>query len=136
MIEVTSRHTECTHFNLEYSRMPAVLLQLFHLTCVANLSHNWAIKVKSYFQNVDQLIAKLKSATVKSKTRQATFATIGCPPPPVVIKWGSWLNGALYYAKNLPEAKIIVESFERSAILVSQAKVSLQTTGLITTPQN
>ena len=24
MIEVTSRHAKCTHFNLDYSRMPAV----------------------------------------------------------------------------------------------------------------
>ena len=29
MIEVTSRHMVCTHFNLDYSRMPAVALQWF-----------------------------------------------------------------------------------------------------------
>ena len=28
MIEVTSRHMECTHFNLDYNRMPAIALQL------------------------------------------------------------------------------------------------------------
>ena len=27
MIEVTSRHTECTYFNSDYSQMPAVALQ-------------------------------------------------------------------------------------------------------------
>ena len=27
MIEVTTRHTECTHFHLDYSRLPAVALQ-------------------------------------------------------------------------------------------------------------
>ena len=27
MIEVTSRHMECTHFNLDYSQMPAVAQQ-------------------------------------------------------------------------------------------------------------
>ena len=43
---------------------------------------------------------------------------------------GSWLNAALYYAKNLLEVKAIVESFEGSGILITQAKVSLQTTGL------
>ena len=36
-----------------------------------------AIKAKSYFENVDVLIAKVKSAAVKNKTRQAKFATIG-----------------------------------------------------------
>ena len=27
MIEVTSHHMECTHFNLDYSQMPAVVRQ-------------------------------------------------------------------------------------------------------------
>ena len=36
----------------------------------------------------------------------------------------------LYYATKLPEVKAIVKSFEGCGILVSQAKVSLQTTGL------
>ena len=32
MIEVTSRHMECAHSNLDYRRMPTVELQR-HLTC-------------------------------------------------------------------------------------------------------
>ena len=36
----------------------------------------------------------------------------------------------MYYAKNLPEVKAIVESFVGSGILVTQAKVSLQQTDL------
>ena len=43
---------------------------------------------------------------------------------------GSWLNAALYFAKNLPEVKAIVESFADSEILITQAKVSLQKSGL------
>ena len=42
----------------------------------------------------------------------------------------SWLNAALYYPKNLPEVKAVVENFEGSGILVTQTKVDLQTTGL------
>jgi len=36
----------------------------------------------------------------------------------------------LYYAKNLSAVKAIVESFEGSGVLLTQTKVSLQTTGL------
>ena len=36
----------------------------------------------------------------------------------------------MYYAKNLPKVKAIVESFVDSGILVSQAKVSLQKSAL------
>jgi len=49
--------------------------KLFHVTCIAHLLHNCAMKVKSHFEDVDQLIAEVKLVTVKNKTRQAKFAT-------------------------------------------------------------
>ena len=79
---------------------------------------------------MDQLIAKVKAVTIKNKTRQAKFSAIGYPPQPVPTGWETWLNAALYYAKNLPEVKAIVESFVDSEILVTQVKVSLQKWGL------
>ena len=50
-------------------------LKLFHVTCVAYLLYVCAMKVKSHFENVDLPIAKVKLATVGSKTRQAKFTT-------------------------------------------------------------
>ena len=104
--------------------------KLFQVTCVAHLLHNGAMKMKSQFEDVDQLIANVKAVTIKTKTRQAKFSAIGYPPQPVPTKWESWLNAALYYAKNLPEVKVIVESFAGSGILVTKTKVSLQNRGL------
>ena len=63
--------------------------KLFHVTCVAHLLHNCAMKIKSHFEDVDQLIAKIKAVTIKNKTRQAKFSAIGYPPQPVLTKWGS-----------------------------------------------
>ena len=92
--------------------------------------HNCATKIKSYFEDVNQLIAKVKTVTIKNKTRQAKFSAIGYPPQPVPTKWGCWLNAALYHAKNLSEVKAFVETFVGSGILVTQAKVSLEKGGL------
>ena len=104
--------------------------KLFHVTCVAHLLHNCAMKLKSHFEDVDQLIAKFKAVTIKIKIRQAKFSAIGYSPQPVPTRWGSWLNAALCYTKNWPEVKAIVKNFVGSAILVTQAKVSLQKSGL------
>ena len=104
--------------------------KLFHLTCVAHLLHNYSMKIKSHFEDVDQLIAKVKAVSIKNKTRQAKFSAIGYLSQPVPTRWESWLNAALYYAKNLLEMKAVVESFVGSEILVTQAKVSLQKSGL------
>ena len=58
---------------------------------------------------MNQLIAKVKAVTIKNKTRQAKFSAVGYPHQPVPTRWKSWLNAALYYAKKLPEVKVIVE---------------------------
>ena len=88
------------------------------------------MKIKFHFEDMDQLIAKVKAVTIKNKTRQAKFFAIGYPFQPVPRRWRSGLNAALYYAKNVPEVKAIVESLISSEILVTQAKVSLQKSGL------
>ena len=38
--------------------------KLFHVSCVAHLLHNCALKIKSHFEDVDQLIAKIKAVTI------------------------------------------------------------------------
>ena len=53
--------------------------KLFHVTCVAHLLHNCAMKIKFRLEDVDQLIAKIKTETTKNKTKQAKFSAIGYP---------------------------------------------------------
>ena len=96
--------------------------KLFHVTYVAHLSHNCAMKIKSHFEDVDQLIVKAKAVTIKNITRQAKFSAIGYPSMPVPIRWESWLNAALYCTKSLPEVITIVESVVGYGILVTQSK--------------
>ena len=118
---------DCCWYNAKISVSQAVSRDA-RSTCtfIAQLCYENRI----HFEDVYQLIAKIKAVTIKNKTRQAKFSAIGYPPQPVPTKWRSWLNAAQYYAKNLPEVKAIAESFVGSGILVTQAKVSLQKSGL------
>ena len=63
--------------------------KLFQVTCVAHLLHNCDLKIKSNFEDVDQLIAKIKAVTIKNKTKQANFSAIGYPPQPLPTRRGS-----------------------------------------------
>ena len=92
---------------------------------MAHLLHNCAEKVRSHFQQVDNLIAKVKAVTVKNKNRRNKFNEIGTPPQPVLTRWGTWLNAAEYYAKNLVKVREIVNAFEGDGILVSNAKAAV-----------
>lgn len=100
--------------------------RLFHVTCMAHLLHNCAMKIKSHFPEVDNLIARVKAATVRNKVRKAMFSSIGYPPQPVVTRWASWLQAAFYYADHLPEVSAIVANFEGSGVLVTKAQQSVQ----------
>ena len=42
------------------AKLRSLYPKLFYVTCVADLLHNCAMKVKSHFEVVDQLIAKVK----------------------------------------------------------------------------
>ena len=43
------------------------------------------MKIKSHFVDVDHLTAKIKSVTIRNKTRQAKFSAIGYPPQSFAI---------------------------------------------------
>lgn len=50
---------------------------LFHVLCVSHLMHNCAMKVRSYFSDIDKLIASIKLAITKNRTRRLLFLNIG-----------------------------------------------------------
>ena len=62
---------------------------------------------------------------MKNKNRRNKFNEIGTPPQPVLTRWGTWLNAAEYYAKNLVKVREIVNAFKGDGILVSNAKAAV-----------
>ena len=138
------------YFNLERDRfllfisdaasymlnVATLLKQLYsnlkHLTCLSHLLHNCAEKVRAEFPKTDFLIASIKAATVKNRTRSAAFEAIGQPPQPVLTRWASWLEAAFYYSRSFHEVKEIVENFEDDQLLVERAKQSVNDCALIT----
>ena len=55
---------------------------LMHVTCVAHLLHNCAMRVRAHFKNIDEVIATIKAATIKNKDRKKDFHDAGLPSPP------------------------------------------------------
>ena len=55
---------------------------LMHVTCVAHLPHNCAMRVRAHFKNIDKIIVTIKAATIKNKDRKKDFHDAGLPSPP------------------------------------------------------
>ena len=64
---------------------------LIHVTCIAHLLHNCAMRVRARFKNIDEVIATIKAATIKNKDHKKDFHDAGLPSPsdPVNYKMGN-----------------------------------------------
>ena len=104
-----------------------------HVTCVAHLLHNCAMRVCAHFKNIDEIISTIKAATIKNKDRKKDFHDAGLPSPPdpVITRWTIWLRAALYYSENLPAVRIIVNNWTSAGLLVRTAKDAINVEDLV-----
>ena len=106
---------------------------LMHVTCVAHLLHNCAMRVRAHFKNIDEIIATIKAATIENKDRKKDFhdTSLRSPPDPVITRWAIWLRAALYYSENLPAVRTIVNNWTSAGLLVSRAKDAINAEDLV-----
>ena len=106
---------------------------LMHVTCVAHLLHNCAMRVRAYLKNIDEIIATIKAATINNKDRKKDFHDAGLPSPPdpVITRWATWLRAARYYSENLPTVRTIVNNWTSAGLLVSRAKDAINMEDLV-----
>ena len=106
---------------------------LMHVTCIAHLLHNCAIRISAFFKNIDDVVATIKAATIKNKDRKNDFREAGLPSPPVLVitRWATWLRAALYYSENLPAVRTILSNWTGEGLLVSRAKEAINVDGLV-----
>ena len=106
---------------------------LMHVTCVAHLLHNCAMRVRAHFKNIDEIIATSKAATNKYKDRKKDFHDAGLPSPtdPVITRWATWLRAALYYSENLIAVRTVVNNWTSASLLVSRAKDAINVEDLV-----
>ena len=106
---------------------------LMHVTCVAHLLHNCAMRVRAHFKNIDEVIATIKAAAIKNKERNKDFHDAGLPSPPdpVITRWATWLRAVLYYSENLPAVRTIVNNWTSAGLLVSRAKHAINVEDLV-----
>ena len=93
---------------------------LMHVTCVAHLLHNWAMRVRAHFKSIDEIIA-----TIKNKDRKKDFCDAGLPSPPdpVITRWATWLSATLYYSENLPAVRTIINNWTSAGLLSAKQKM-------------
>jgi hypothetical protein len=82
------------------------------VTCLAHALHRVAEKIRELFPNVDRLIAKTKAVFVKAPYRVHRFRElqpdIPLVPKPVLTRWGTWIDAAIYYWQHFQAIKAVL----------------------------
>lgn len=111
--------------------LKGIFPNLIHLTCLAHGLHRIAETIRSCYPLVDKLVSSVKKIFVKAPSRVQIFRTIApdtpLPPQPILTRWGSWLEAALYYSEHLPKIREVVKALdpnEAASIELAQQTLS------------
>ncbi|CAI6372430.1 unnamed protein product [Macrosiphum euphorbiae] len=90
--------------------------KMLHVTCLAHALHRVAEQIRSDFPLVDKLISSVKKVFLKCPARINIFKDeapeLSSPPEPVITRWGTWLNAAIYYCDSYKTIKKNIEKFD------------------------
>lgn len=90
--------------------------RMLHVSCIVHALHRVAEKIRDIYKLTDRFIALMKVIFLKSPSRVAKFEELypdlPLPPKPVIVRWGTWLTAASYYAENYQAVKTVVEALE------------------------
>lgn len=88
---------------------------LFHVTCVAHGMNRIAEAIRAEYPLVNKLISNVKKIFLKAPLRVEVYRNmlpdIPLPPQPVITRWGTWIEAALFYAVHYDSIKNVVNEF-------------------------
>lgn len=84
---------------------------LIHFTCLAHGLNLVCETVRNNFENVDGLISNVKKIFIKAPLRVQHYKNVlpdvPLPPEPVLTRWGTWIEAAIFYANNFDEIRSV-----------------------------
>ncbi|KAF0764255.1 DUF659 domain-containing protein [Aphis craccivora] len=86
---------------------------LIHVTCVAHMFNRIAERVRDMYPDVNKLISNIKKVFLKSpyhvQVYKEILPDIPLPPEPVLTRWGTWLEAAIFNCDNFQGLKKVIE---------------------------
>jgi Protein of unknown function (DUF 659) len=104
---------------------------LIHCTCIAHGLNRIAETIRLEFSLVNKLIKNGKKIFVKAPLRVQLFKeklpNVSLPPEPVLTRWGTWIDAAIYYANNFEKfAEFVFELPETGSSAIKDCQTVLK----------
>ena len=85
---------------------------VLHVTCLCHALHRVSECLRDQYGIVDELIAQTKHVFSKAPRRVAEykrmFPELQLVPRPVITRWGTWIEAAIFYATNFESVKAVI----------------------------
>lgn len=123
-----------------YMLKAARALQVFypsmlHFTCLAHGLHRVAEQIRNMSPEVDHIISNVKKVFLKAPLRVEYYKSacdLPLPPQPILTRWGTWLNAALFYADNFSVIKEIIATFDsNNSAYIKSAQEAMAAKGAV-----
>lgn len=98
---------------------------MHHITCLAHALHRVCERIREEFIDVNQFISLMKKTLLKSNERKAAYRRITglpLPPTPVITRWGTFLETAIFYLDNFKQIVKFINEVEIDAAAVRELK--------------
>ncbi|KAL4097236.1 hypothetical protein QTP88_022042 [Uroleucon formosanum] len=94
--------------------------KIIHVTCLAHGLHRVAEEIRNQYKNVDQLVSNVKKTFLKAPSRIQTLKSVASdiplPPQPILTRWGTWIDAALYYCKHFEIIKQVIDMLDENDV--------------------
>lgn len=99
---------------------------LIHLTCLAHGINRVGETIRERYKTVNSLISNMKKLFIKAPLRvqryKENFPNLLLPPEPVITRWGTWINAAVFYADNFQDLKKFIADFDADCAAIVECK--------------
>jgi hypothetical protein len=115
-----------------------------HITCMAHLINRVVESIRCESKLANDLISSMKRLFTKCPQRIKIYKELApdlqLPPKPIITRWGTWLEAAVFYAKNFETIEKIVEKLkdddssyvEKCKDMVKKAELKAELTFILT----
>ena len=104
---------------------------VIHITCLCHALHRVCEDVKAMCSKLNKLITTVKQIYRKAGSRvlawKKAYPHVPVPPRPVLTRWGTWVEAALYYHKYFDAVHDMVHRLkEEDAAAIPKARTLLE----------
>lgn len=108
-----------SYMKLAIANLSGMFVNIHHVTCLAHGLSRVCESIRMRYTDINDLVMNVKKILEKSNRRRSKFVEhtgLRLPPVPVITRWGTWIETALFYCKYYDKVKSYIKSLDDEGV--------------------